>query len=65
MQSESTGARSAGIAGDYFLLGRVRTLEEIRDAIESLTVASIVEFLQRHPFETYTAVTIGPKEIRV
>lgn len=65
MQSESTGARSAGIAGDYFLLGRVRTLDEIRDAIESLTAASIVEFLQRHPFETYTAVTIGPKEIRV
>lgn len=65
MQSESSGARSAGIAGDYFLLGRVRSLEEIRDAVESLTVDSIVNFLQRHPFETFTAVTVGPKEIRV
>lgn len=65
MQSESSGARSAGIAGDCFLLGRVRPLEEIRDAIEGLTAASVVDFLQRHPFETFTAVTIGPKEIRV
>ena len=65
MQSESSGARSAGIAGDYFLLGRVRPLEEIRDAIEALTVGSVTGFLQRHPFETFTAVTIGPKEIRV
>jgi len=65
MQSESTGSRSAGIASDYFLLGRVRPLEEIRDAIEGLTVASVTGFLRQHPFETFTAVTIGPKEIRV
>ena len=65
MQSESTGARSAGIAGDYYLLGRVRSLEEIRDAIEDLTVASVMDFLHEHPFETFTAVTIGPREIRV
>ncbi len=65
MQSESSGARSAGIAGDYFLLGRVRRLEEIRDAIESLTVTAVLEFLHRYPFKTFTAVTIGPKEIRV
>ncbi|NLW83137.1 MAG: insulinase family protein [Phycisphaerae bacterium] len=65
MQSESSVARSAGIAGDFFLLGRVRPLEEIRDAIEGLTTGSVGNFLQRHPFETFTAVTIGPKEIRV
>ncbi len=65
MQSESSGSRAAGIAGDYFLLGRVRPLEEIRQAIEKLTVASIGAFLQAHPFETFTAVTIGPKEIQV
>ncbi|HDS84887.1 MAG TPA: insulinase family protein [Phycisphaerales bacterium] len=65
MKSESTSARSAGIAGDYFLLGRVRTLEEIRQGIERLTVDSVLDFLRQHPFETFTAVTIGPKEIRV
>ena len=65
MQSESTGARSMSIASDYFLLGRVRPFEEIRTAIEGLTVASVTDFLRQHPFETFTAVTIGPKEIRV
>lgn len=65
MKSESTRARSASIAGDYFLLGRVRTLDEIRNGIKTLTVDSVLEFLRQHPFETFTAVTIGPKEIRV
>lgn len=65
MQSESSGSRAAGIAGDHYLLGRVRPLEEIRDAIESLTVQSVGTFLQNNPFETFTAVTIGPKEIQV
>ncbi len=65
MKSESSGARAAGIAGDHFLLGRVRPLEEIRQAIENLTVDAVMDFLTQHPFETFTAVTIGPKEIRV
>ena len=33
MQCESTGSRSAGIASDYFLLGHVRGVEEIREKI--------------------------------
>lgn len=65
MQSESTSARSAGIAGDYYLLGRVRSLDEIRDKVESLSIDSIVRTLQKHSFKDYTIVTIGPKELIV
>ena len=63
MQSESTGARCSGIAADYFLLGGIRTLDEIRDKIESLSVDSVQEFLNRHPFEDFTVVTLGPKTV--
>jgi len=63
MQCESTASRSAGIAADYFLLERVRSPEEIRDNIASLKTADIEKTLQEHPFEKYTVVTIGPKEI--
>lgn len=65
MQSESSGARAAGIAGDYFLLGRVRSLEEIRAGIENLTTQRILDYLRKNPFETFTAVTIGPKSVQV
>jgi predicted Zn-dependent peptidase len=63
MQSESTSARSSSIAADHFLLGRVRELAEIRKKIEALTVDSVIKFLQEHPFEDFTVVTIGPNDV--
>ncbi len=65
MQGESTSARSGSIAGDYFLLDRVRSLDEIRDRIETLTVDDVVKTLQENPFEQYTVVTIGPADITI
>lgn len=63
MQSESSSARTAGIASDYYLLGRVRTLDEIKDKLEQTSIDSVLSFLQNNRFEDYTIVTIGPKEI--
>ena len=65
MQSECSSARSSGIAADYFLLGRVRDLVEIREKIEALTVDSVLGYLNKHPFKDFTAVTIGPNEVTV
>ncbi|MHC4290782.1 MAG: M16 family metallopeptidase [Planctomycetota bacterium] len=64
MQSESTYARSSGIASDHFLLGRVRGLDEIREKIEALSVDSVQEFLKLHPFEDFTIITIGPDAVK-
>ena len=65
MQTESTSARAAGITSDYFLLGRIRPIEEIRQKIEALSAENIVGYLQSHPFEHFTAVSIGPRSISV
>ncbi|MDD5063187.1 MAG: pitrilysin family protein [Phycisphaerae bacterium] len=65
LQSESSGSRAAGIGGDYYILGRVRSLDEIKNKIEQTTVDSILGFLRRNPFKDFTAVTIGPKEIKI
>jgi predicted Zn-dependent peptidase len=64
MQSESTQARSAGIASDFAYWGRVRTLDEIRQRLEKITLQSVQDFLDANPFENFTVVTIGPKEIQ-
>jgi predicted Zn-dependent peptidase len=63
MQTESTHARCSGIASDYFMMDRVREIDEIRDKIEAVSVDSVVGFLQQHPLDTFTAVTIGSKAI--
>jgi predicted Zn-dependent peptidase len=64
LQSESSSSRAAGIGGDYYMLGRVRSLDEIKNKIEQTTVDSVLEFLRRKRFKDFTVVTIGPKEIR-
>jgi len=63
MQCESTASRVAGIARDYHLLGRVRSVNEIRDNIIALEAAKIEKTLRDHPFGPFTVVTIGPKAI--
>lgn len=65
MQSESSGSRAGAIGSDYYMLGRVRSLDEIKEKIEATTIDSIVASLQRNPFEEFTVVTIGPREVCV
>jgi predicted Zn-dependent peptidase len=65
MQAESTSARAGSLASDWYYLGRVRSPEEIRAAIESLTPENILEHVHRFPPERFTIVTLGPKPVRL
>ncbi len=65
MQSESSSSRAGSIASDYYMLGKVRSLDEIKDSIEKTSVNSVIEFLRDNPFEEFTVFTIGPTEIKV
>jgi predicted Zn-dependent peptidase len=65
LQSESSSSRAGAIGSDYYLLGRVRGLDEIKDKIEQTTADSVLEFLRSHQFKDFTVVTIGPKEVTV
>ncbi len=65
LQSESSSSRAGSISGDYYMLGRVRSLDEIKLKIEQTTVNSVLEFLRSNPFEDFTVVTIGPQQVKV
>jgi predicted Zn-dependent peptidase len=65
MQQESTSARAGSLASDWYFFGRVRSLDEIRAVIESLTPESIVDYVRRHPPGDFTIVTLGPKPLTV
>jgi predicted Zn-dependent peptidase len=65
LQSESSSSRAGAIGSDYYMLGRVRSLDEIKDRIERTTVDSVLGFLQNNKFRDFTVVTIGPKHVSV
>jgi predicted Zn-dependent peptidase len=63
MQQESTAGRALSLASDWYYLGRVRSFDEIRTAIDGLTPQSIGEHLHRCPPREFTIVTLGPKPL--
>jgi predicted Zn-dependent peptidase len=65
MQGESTSARAGAIAHDYFMRGRIRTLEEIKNAIDSVTLEKVNAYLKKHEPGPFTMVTVGPKELKL
>jgi predicted Zn-dependent peptidase len=65
MQEESTSSRAGTLASDWYYLGRVRTFDEIKSAVDALTPASITEHVRRHPPKDFTIVTLGPKSLDV
>jgi predicted Zn-dependent peptidase len=65
MQGESTGARAGAIAHDFFMRGRIRTLDEIKAAIDGVTLDRVNTFLKKHPPGPFTIVTVGPKELKL
>jgi predicted Zn-dependent peptidase len=64
MQQESTGSRSGMMAQDWYHLGRVRTLDEIESAINSLTTSTINNYFADHPPSPFHIVTLGPEPLR-
>ena len=45
----------------YFMRGRIRTLDEIKDAIDGVTVDQVNAFLKKHTPGPFTIVIVGPK----
>ena len=63
MQQESTVSRASSIARDWYHLGRVTTLAEVREKIDGLTVDKVLDFVNRHPARDFTILTIGPQPL--
>jgi predicted Zn-dependent peptidase len=65
LSSESSSSRAGSIASDYYMLGRVRSLDEIKKKIDETSVESVLGFLRDNRFDDFTVVTIGPKQVNV
>ncbi len=65
MQQESSSGRASSLANDWFHLGRVVTLAEIRGQIEGLTVDRLHAHLEKYPPKDFTILTLGPQPLEV
>jgi predicted Zn-dependent peptidase len=65
MAEESTSSRAGSLASDWYYLGRVRSFDEIQAAIDSLSPASILAYVQRCPARDFTIVTLGKEPLRL
>ena len=65
LQSESSSSRAGAIASDYYILGRIRSLDEIKNRIEETSADSVLEFLRKNIFKDFTIVTISPKRLDI
>jgi hypothetical protein len=53
------------MAGDWYHLGRVLTMDEVSDRIDKLTEATINNYLRQHPPADFCVVTLGEKRLEV
>jgi predicted Zn-dependent peptidase len=65
MQQESSPSRSGSIAADWYFLGRIQTLQELRQIIDGLTCERINRYLADHPPSNFSIVTVGEKPLEV
>lgn len=65
MVQESSASRSGQIAGDWYHLGRVRSLEELSTIIDGLTCDTINQFLTDHPPSDFHVVTLGEQRLEM
>lgn len=65
MQQESSSSRSSSMTRDWYLLGRVRTLDEVSEQVDALSAASINAYLKQNPPRDFTIVTLGQKPLEV
>lgn len=63
MSGESTTARANALAADVAKLGRPRSLTEIADEIDAVTLDQLNDYLARRTLGALTVCTLGPKEL--
>lgn len=65
MQGESTSSRAGALVHDWWNMDRIRPLEEIKSAIDKVTIADIRNHLDRHRAGPLTVVTLGSKSLEL
>ena len=65
IQAENSSVRASSLSNDWWSIGRLRTIEEIKSSIDNVTSADIIRHLEAYPISPITLVTLGSKSLEV
>ncbi len=65
MQQESSIARAGSLARDWYHLGHIRSLNEVKEKVEAITIKDVLEYVKEYPAEDFKIMTIGPKPLSI
>lgn len=65
ISSEASSARAGQLVNDWWSIGRVRDIEEIKSNIDAVSDAAIRQHLADNPVSAITLLTLGPKELEL
>ena len=65
MSEESSASRAGANANDWWWLKRIRSLDEIKSGIDSVTSSELDEYVTEYPCENPMVVTLGAKKLEV
>ena len=60
---ESPGARATSNSSDWWISGRIRSLDEIIARIDAVSIANIDEYVSKYPPKQYTLLTLGSRDL--
>lgn len=63
MSGESTSARASSLATDWFRIGRPRSLEELSEAIDAVTLDQVNAYVAQRDLGEITVATVGPSAL--
>ncbi|MBV8781482.1 MAG: insulinase family protein [Phycisphaerae bacterium] len=65
MSGESTSSRAGSIAHDFFMRGRIRTVDEISAALDAVTLDQVNDYLKANKPGPFTIGIVGPKDLKL
>lgn len=60
---ESPSSRASSNSGDWWLQKRIRSLDEIKEGVEQVTIDAIDEYLEAFPLTSLMLLTLGSNEL--
>jgi len=60
---ESSAARAASNAGDWWLGSRVRSLDEMKEQVQAVKIEDINRYLEMFPANSYALLTLGSRRL--
>ncbi len=63
ISEESAGARASSNCSDYWLLKRVRSIDEILTQIDNVTPAEVDQYFATYPADSFMLLTLGAKKL--